>query len=64
MIRACALGIDLKFKMGLSPIMHQTSNIRYNPNGYGSLRVTPIACRLEALKRHGKTRLFIHLHPF
>jgi len=32
-----------KFEMGLSPRMHQTSNNRYNPNGYGSLRVTPIA---------------------
>jgi len=42
--------------------MHQTSNNRYNPNGYGSLRVTLIACGLEAPKRHGKTRLFIHLH--
>jgi len=42
----------------LSPRMHQTSNNRYNPNGYGSLRVTSIACGLEAPKRHGKkTRL-------
>ena len=24
--------------------MHQTSNNRYNPNGYGGWRVTPIAC--------------------
>jgi len=36
--------------------MHQTSNIRYNPNGYGSVRVTPIACGLEAPKRHGKKK--------
>jgi len=43
-IRACALRIDLKFEMGLSPRMHQTSNNRCNPNGYGSLRVTLIAC--------------------
>jgi len=43
----------------LSPRMHQTSN---NPNGYESLRVTPIACGLEVPKRHGKTRLFINLH--
>ena len=43
----------------LSPRMHQTSNNRYNPNGYGSLRVKPITCELEAPKRHGiKTRLF------
>ena len=48
-----------RFEMGLSPILHQTSNYmyRYNPNGYGSLQVTPIACGLEAPKRHGKTRL-------
>jgi len=32
----------------LSPRMHQTSNYRYNLNGYGSLKVTPIACGLEA----------------
>jgi len=50
------LRIDLK-EMGLSPRMHQTSNNRYNMNGYGSLQVTPIACGLEAPKRHGKTRL-------
>jgi len=38
------------------------SNNRYNPNGYKSLRVTPISCGLEAPKRHGKkTRFFIHL---
>ena len=28
---------DLKFEMGLSPRMHQTSYNRYNPNFYGSL---------------------------
>ena len=45
----------------LSPRMNQKSNNRYNPNDYGSLRITPIACGLEAPKRHGKkTRLFIH----
>jgi len=43
----------------LSPKMHQTSN----PNGYGSVRVTPIACGLEAPKRHGKKGFFIQLHP-
>jgi len=32
-----------QFEMGLSPRMHQTSYNRYNPNDYGSLRVTPIA---------------------
>jgi len=49
--------------MGLSPRMHQTSNKRYNPKGYASLRVTPIACGLEAPTRHGKNTVFIHLHP-
>ena len=38
--------------------MHQTSNNRYNLNGYGSLRGTPNACRLEAPKRHGKKQGF------
>ena len=38
----------------LSPRMHLTSKNRYNPNGYGSFRVTPIGCGLEAPKRHGK----------
>ena len=52
-ILACALRIDL-FEMGCSPRMHQTSNNRYNPNGYGSLQCTPIACGLEEPKRHGK----------
>jgi len=47
-----------EIKNGLSPRMHQTFNNRYNPNGYGSLRVTPIACGLEVPIRHGKTRLF------
>jgi len=52
-----------KFEMGLSPRMHQINN-RYNPNGYGSLQVTPIACVLEVPKRHGiKHGFFIHLHP-
>jgi len=41
--------------------MHQTSYNRYNPNGYGSFRVTPIACGLEAPRPHGKIRFFIHL---
>ena len=36
---------------------------RYNPNGDGSIRVTPISCGHEAPKWHGKTRLFIYLHP-
>ena len=43
--------------MSVSPRMHQTSNNRYNPNGYGTIRVTTIACGREAPKRHGKTRL-------
>jgi len=48
----------------LSPKMHQTSKNRYNPNGYGSLLGTPIACGLEAPKQHGeKKKFFIHLHP-
>jgi len=38
--------------------MHQTPNNGYDPNGYGSLRVTPIACGLEAPKRHGKKHVF------
>jgi len=53
-IRACALGIDLEFEIGLSPRMHQTSNNRYYPNDYGSLRVTPIACPLETVIDHKK----------
>jgi len=32
---------------------------RYNPDGYGSLRVTPIACGLEAPKRHGKNTAYL-----
>jgi len=60
-ICTCELHIDLKFKMGLSPRMHQTSNNRYNPNGYGSLQVTPIACGLEASKRHGKNTAFLSI---
>jgi len=43
---------------GISPRMHQASNNRYNPNGYGSLRVTPdLRCQTGMVK----TRLFIHL---
>ena len=58
-IRARALRIDLKFAQCLSPRMHQTSNNRYNLNGYGCLRITPLGRGLEAPKRHGiKTRLF------
>jgi len=41
-----------RFEMGLLPRMHQTSNNRYNPNGYGSLQVTPIACGLEVPNQH------------
>jgi len=44
--------------------MHQTSNNRYNPNGYGSLRVTPIACGLEMPKRHGKITAFLSICSF
>jgi len=55
--------VSHRFEMCLSPRMHQTPNNRHNPNGYGSLRVTPIACGLEAPKRHGKNTFFIHLHP-
>jgi len=41
-----------------------SSNNRYNSNGYGSLRSTTIACGLEALEWHGKKHgFFIHLHP-
>jgi len=53
--------IELKFEMGLSPRMHQTSNNRYNPNDYRSLRVTPIACGLETPKRHGKNTAFLSI---
>jgi len=35
----------------------------YNPNDYGSLQVTPIACGLEAQNGMIKERLVIHLHP-
>jgi len=47
--------------MGLYPRMHQTSNSRYNLNGYGSLRVVPIACGFEAPKRHGKKDGFLSI---
>ena len=43
-----------QFEMGLSPRMHQTAINRYNPNSYRNLIVAPIACGLEAPKRHGK----------
>ena len=59
-IRACALRIDLKIEMYLSHRMHQTS-IRYNPNGYWSLLVTPIACGLKAPKWHGKNMAFLSI---
>jgi len=45
----------------LSPRMHQTSNNRYNLNGNRILRVTPIACRLEAPKRHYKNTAFLFI---
>jgi len=45
--------------MCLLPRMHQTSNNRYSPNGYASLRVTSIACGLKASKRHGKNTAFL-----
>jgi len=54
--------VYVRFKLGLSPRMHQTSNNMYNPNGYGSLRVTPIACGLEAPKRHGKNTAFLSIY--
>jgi len=57
-VRACALRINLKFDISLSPRMHQKSNNKYNLNCCGSLRVTPIACGLEAQKRHGKNTAF------
>ena len=53
--------ITHQFEMGLSPIMHQTSINRYNPNGYKSLQVTLIACGLEATKRHGKNMAFLSI---
>ena len=51
------------FVMGLSPRMHQTSNTsnKYNPNGYGRLRVTPIACGLEAPIRQSKEHRFLFI---
>jgi len=49
--------------MGLSHRMHQTFNNRYNPSGYGSLRVTPIASGLEAPKQHGKQQGAVSLTP-
>ena len=36
-----------RFEMGLYHRMHQASNNRYSLNGYGSLRVAPIACDLR-----------------
>ena len=50
-----------RFEMGVYPRMHQTSNNRYTLNGYGSLRVAPIACGLEAPKRHGKKDGFLSI---
>jgi len=40
--------INLEFETQNAP----TSNNRYNPNDFGSLRVIPIACGLETPKRH------------
>ena len=51
--------VYVRFKLGLSPRMHQTSNNRYNPNG---LQVTSIACGLEAPKRHGKNTAFLSIY--
>ena len=45
----------------LSPRMHQTLKNRYNPNGYGSIRVTSISCGHEAQKRHGKNTAFLSI---
>jgi len=53
--------VTQQFEMGLSPRMHQTSYNRHNPNGYGSLRVTPIACGHEAPKRHSNKHSFLSI---
>ena len=50
-----------EIKKCLSPSMNQTFNNRYNPNGYGSIRVTPISCGHEAPTRHGKKHGFLSI---
>ena len=70
-IRACALRMDLKVEMGLSPRMHQTFKKRFTKRLIiGIIRTVTEAYeshRLLADLRHQngkvKTRVFCHLHP-
>jgi len=60
LVKKCAhvtIRIDLKFEM----VYHPECTTHLLIGIIRSLRVTPIACGLEAPKRHRKIRLFIHL---
>jgi len=59
-IRACALRIDLKFEMVYQPECTKRLIIGI----IRSLRVTPIACGLEAPKRHRKKTAFLSICYF
>ena len=63
-IRTCALRIDLKFEMGLSPRMHQTSKIgiiRTVKGAYKSNRLLADLRRQNGMVKHGSLSICILL---